>query len=279
MLKKRILILSGKIYRGVLKLTNLEASYLEIELTTHFLPSGSYIFVLKIGDFVEKLHFNGEKLYRKIPFNLPFDKTAEAAIIETDPFAVLMSASSEKELSLSFEKLLQEYINFNAVAQTVPSKTAAKKTTELKDGLHSSNKNQSTETPLSEPVSDSDKLKANFKKTLEEELKKPIASEKSFFDGIKESVTEFFEKYPPYEELSAVVPSSKWVKVDTEDTFYVVGLLFNTSGITHICYGIPGEYSVKPSSEILTEWLPLNPEEWDKSGFWMIYQNAETGQI
>ena len=90
MLKKRIMILSGKIYRGVLKLTYLEDNYLEIELTAHFLPRGDYVFLLKIGEFVEKFNFNGEIFYRKISFNLPFDCEVETAVIEIVPPSILM---------------------------------------------------------------------------------------------------------------------------------------------------------------------------------------------
>ncbi len=286
MLKKRILILSGKIYRGVVKLTNLEASYLEIDFTAHFLPPGDYIFMIRIGEFVERLHFDGDKLYVKMPFGLTFEGILEAAVIELSPFAVLMSASTEKGLSLFFNRLLEEYINpVISKRNKEPSSSnniAEKPTTPLNGTLpelpNEPSLNQNND-DAKEPSTDAEALKKSFMKTLEEELKKPPKTQKSFFDDIKESVTDFFEKYPPYEELAAIVPFSKWVKVDTEDTFYVVGLLFNTGGITHICYGIPGEYSVKPPSDILTEWLPLNTEEWDKSGFWMIYQNAETGQV
>ncbi|NCA66599.1 MAG: hypothetical protein EOM87_00895 [Clostridia bacterium] len=278
MLKKRILILSGNNYRGVLKLSYLENAYLDIEFNAHFLPACSYWFVIKIGEYTDYASFNGEKLIRKNAVTLDFDSVIHAAVIDAATYAILLSASTSPYNTSNYSYLINYVKSRTAVPEAKPDKKPAKKLTEAE--ITAQPKEKKDDKPQPDNSKETNGLMSEaFKKSVLEELKKSSAAETGFFDSIKESVFEFFEKYPPCEELMKIVPSSKWVKVDTEDTYYVVGLLFNTSGITHICYGIPGEYTVKPPSDILTEWLPLNPEEWEKSGYWMIYQNAETGLI
>ncbi len=304
MLKKRILILSGKTFRGVIKLSYLETSHLELDLTAHFLPAGDYLLLLKIGDYMEKLSFNGEKLLKRLRFEANFDMPIEAAVIEQNPFAVLLVGSSDKKMSVVFNSLVESYASSGTAAEKSADRKAASDQSAPKNSMSGNitptppevrasaaaeEGNASVSAVGSEPFNsepqggamkkDSPPLAGSPLSSGEKTASSQSSETTVFLESIKESLNEFFDNYPPYEELTRIVPSSKWVRVDTDGAFYVVGLLYNTGGITHICYGIPGEYNIKPESEVPTEWLPLNPEEWEKSGFWMIYQNADTGQI
>jgi len=102
----------------------------------------------------------------------------------------------------------------------------------------------------------------------------------NFYLAIKPQLDEMFVCYPEEKRLNAIVPNSKWVRVDTESDYYVVGVLFDQSDAIFICYGIPGVHSVKPPKEIadVCVWLPLSLEDRYGDGFWVIYQSADNGK-
>ena len=88
-------------------------------------------------------------------------------------------------------------------------------------------------------------------------------------------------RYPAEERLNALVPNSKWVRVDVDtDDYYVLGVLFDLSSPIFICYGVPGTRTVPPPREIAPAavWLPLDRDHPDSDGFWMIYQSATDGK-
>lgn len=113
----------------------------------------------------------------------------------------------------------------------------------------------------------------------EKEHSKSVEKEpdEDFFETIKPQLDELFKCYPADKDLMRSVPDSKWVRVDYDkDEFYVVGILYNGTRATHICYGVPGEYSVRPKQK--SEWLPLDYMDPEGKGYWVIFQDALTGK-
>ncbi|MDD4839598.1 MAG: hypothetical protein PHE93_02865 [Clostridia bacterium] len=103
----------------------------------------------------------------------------------------------------------------------------------------------------------------------------------NFYIAVKPQLDEMFECYPTEERLQELISNSKWVRVDCDDEYYVVGLIFDENDKPEfICYGIPGTYPVKPPEEIadVCEWFPFDLENKFGDGFWLIYQNAMTGK-
>lgn len=107
----------------------------------------------------------------------------------------------------------------------------------------------------------------------------------NFYYAVKPQIDEMFVCYPEEKLLSQSVPNSKWVRVDAEDGYYVVGLLFDEDEPSFICYGVPqvrlGENVSKRAPaelENMCVWLPLG-EGGEIEGYWMIYQSARTGEI
>lgn len=98
--------------------------------------------------------------------------------------------------------------------------------------------------------------------------------EEVIFEGLGDRLDYLLENYPPCEKLNLAYPDSRWVEVKEEDCAYVVGVLYNESGVTTVCYGIEGEFSKKPMKEGY-EWLPLDVNKWEEEGFWIIYQQIE----
>lgn len=106
--------------------------------------------------------------------------------------------------------------------------------------------------------------------------------EDTFFDNIEEQINELFNKYPEDEILKQIIPESKWVKIDYEEKgeYYVVGLLYENGKIKYVCYGVPSTKSALPPEDIkgFCEWLPIDTEKEDGFGYYITYQDAETGE-
>lgn len=99
-----------------------------------------------------------------------------------------------------------------------------------------------------------------------------------FYDKMRGEIEEIFATFPPFEELCAAVDGSKWAKISYgDDSFYVFGVIY-LNGAKYICYGIPAKDSVAPPASMrgLASFLPLETEY--GVGFWVMYQDAQTGE-
>lgn len=113
----------------------------------------------------------------------------------------------------------------------------------------------------------------------QEEIEVP---EETFFDGIKEQITTLFDRFPEEDILKEIIPDSKWAKIDMEETgeYYVVGLMYENDAIKYVCYGIPSVYGDEPPKELkgFAQWLPIDSTKSDGFGYWITYQDAESGE-
>ena len=97
--------------------------------------------------------------------------------------------------------------------------------------------------------------------------------------AISASLEELFSLYPAEERLAGVVPFSKWVRVPLESGYYVVGVISDQEGAArYLAYGVPDKDNASPPDAYpaCRGWLPL---EEDGAGYWMMYQDAITGEI
>lgn len=104
----------------------------------------------------------------------------------------------------------------------------------------------------------------------------------NFYYAVKPQIDEMFVCYPLEESLGKAVENSKWVKIEAEDGYYVVGLLFDDAEPAFICYGVPSvSADSRPPKELedMCVWLPLTQKTADAAGYWVIYQSAKTGEI
>ena len=119
--------------------------------------------------------------------------------------------------------------------------------------------------------------------TIEKELQKPIQkSSHNFYNMIAEQLEELFDKYPPEDNLNRLIDNSYWVKIDTDivNKYYVVGIINHNDDIKYICYGVPGQYNQEPPAEIrnYSQWLPSDISDPYTKGYWVMYQDADTGE-
>lgn len=109
-----------------------------------------------------------------------------------------------------------------------------------------------------------------------------ISTANTFFDEIKGQVETLFQKSDREEFLEGLIPNSKWVKVEYEESgdYYILGLIYDNDELQYVVYGVPGVYQKNPPKEIsgYPIWFPLDKEKRESFGYWLSYQDARTGQ-
>ena len=109
-----------------------------------------------------------------------------------------------------------------------------------------------------------------------------LNEEVNFYSEIKEQLDALFSRYPEETFLNEVIPNSKWIKVDYDDSgeYYVIGLIYENDKIKFISYGVPGQYDIAPPRELAgsAQWLPLDPNKPEDLGYWLSYQDAKNGE-
>ncbi len=101
-----------------------------------------------------------------------------------------------------------------------------------------------------------------------------------FYAEIKEDLNKFLSSHPKNEELESKVWGSKWVKIHNEYD-YSVGVIFEDDIPSIIAYAIP--YSdcrqVDTDSLKFGEWLNIEDNSAENRGYFVYYQNAQTGKM
>ena len=100
-----------------------------------------------------------------------------------------------------------------------------------------------------------------------------------FYEQIKTQLDELFASCERFTLLEKLMPETQWVRVDFDESkFYVVGLIGKKPD--YICYGVPAEYAPYPPAELGDgcRWLPEDPEDAGGKGFWLMFQDAATGE-
>ena len=106
-------------------------------------------------------------------------------------------------------------------------------------------------------------------------------TQKSFFEIISPKIEELFESNPACEELNSLVASSRWVKVIVdENEKYYIGVIYENTQPKYIAYAVDGVYSKTPPKQLEpnAQWLPLNSLFPESEGYWLMFQDAITGE-
>lgn len=102
-----------------------------------------------------------------------------------------------------------------------------------------------------------------------------------YYDQVKGELSDLFSAHPAEEELEKCVPLSRWAKVTfARNKYYTVGVINDEKRPKYICYGVPAEKRGEPPEALKGKcsFLPLSLFEPDGKGYWMMFQDAETGQ-
>ncbi|MDR0850647.1 MAG: hypothetical protein LBN07_04190 [Christensenellaceae bacterium] len=102
-----------------------------------------------------------------------------------------------------------------------------------------------------------------------------------FLDQIKGQIDDMFEKHSKDEELEALIEGSKWIRVNYEqdDSFYVLGLIFQNEEVKYIAYGLSSDSKSTPPADLreYAQWLPVTDDPIGR-GYWVVYQDALSGE-
>ena len=129
-------------------------------------------------------------------------------------------------------------------------------------------------------VQSEEKLKNDDATEETEEIQ--VEEKDNFYFKLKPQIDKLFENNPIEKNLEEMIPSSKWVKVEYEDDgdFYVFGLRYEGDVIKYVCYGVPAIFEEEPPKELsgYPIFLPLDKNNQKGFGYWLTYQDAETGE-
>ena len=114
------------------------------------------------------------------------------------------------------------------------------------------------------------------------EIKNEDTDKMSFFERINPQIEKLFALNKEETVLNEIIPNSKFCKINFDDGtgYYVFGIIYEDRKPKYLCYGIPAQKNSEPPKELsnLYQWLPLDTEEENGDGFYMMYQDASTGK-
>ncbi len=246
-MKTRTIILSWQDnknnYTGILSLSG--ENDLFCDLTAYNLPTENlYTVVLKVGDS----YYKGNNINLGINYHFIFNN----ANINQDISVVVFDAQQEVV-----------YLKNNI-------------STDVVQDLVQYNKNQNSEN-TSVQTSSTEELK-------QEVITEDDNNDENFFNSIKAQLDEMFKNNPNCSEVESLIKNSKWISVQEENednTHYILGKIFDeNNNIKYVCYGVPAvnKEEVNNIDINLCQWLPLNPEDEKSAGYYIMYQNATTGE-
>ena len=96
----------------------------------------------------------------------------------------------------------------------------------------------------------------------------------SYYDTVKTEIGKVFTQFPPYYPLIRKYTGSFFVRIDfpSSEKYFVLGVLEKDGKIAYICYGLPAEKEGFSDKDfVYVENAPVS--------FWMLFQDANTGQI
>ncbi len=102
-----------------------------------------------------------------------------------------------------------------------------------------------------------------------------------YYRHAKPELDALFLKFPEEEGLTRAVMDSKWIRIHYSETrYYVVGLVKEKGKERYICYGVPAKYSLNPPDELkgFCSFIPLSVFDLKGDGYWMMFQDAVTGE-
>lgn len=112
-------------------------------------------------------------------------------------------------------------------------------------------------------------------------IKKDI-SDMTFYERISGQIDKMFRENRQEEVLNEILPNSKFCKVMFEDGsgYYVFGIIYDDGLPKYLCYGLPSKKESEPPTELsnLYQWLPIDANNEDSDGYYMMYQDASTGK-
>lgn len=152
---------------------------------------------------------------------------------------------------------------------------------EINDGLETDKVYIDNDILLREDSTLNDELEIAGENYYEENVLNNFKPVKQFYETIKSELNELFNKHEREAVLEKLIPQSKFCKIMyEEDKYYIVGLIFEDKVPQFICYGVPSFNPNVPPKELkgFSGFIPTNPDNMAELGYWIMYQDADTGE-
>ncbi len=296
-IKKEIIVLSGSGHKGIVRFQPVigRAGYIKGNCSLDFRPTNTALYI--VGNNIAKVILNDIKTEFEVPF------------VSSDTIGCMVRSSSATMFggAIPNGKLVKAAEAYDAEQKRKASGAAQKNKVSAASVKTGKNDGRHVDTAEFD-ITDTYKSQAQTQSTAAEEnaahkgadadvLHTVDAVEgrppewikydgNNFYFAIKPQLDEMFICYPEEKILDLTVENSKWVRVDAEDGYYVVGLLYDEQKPSFICYGVPAYEKFAPPKDIenMCVWLPVDEsiaqdKEQKVVGYWMIYQSAQTGEI
>lgn len=90
-----------------------------------------------------------------------------------------------------------------------------------------------------------------------------------------------FENYEANSELNTMLPNSKFVKMNENNSNYSIGAIYEEENLKYICYAVKCNYNTPAPEELGThyQWLPLDKEDPLSEGYYIVFQDANDLKI
>lgn len=118
-------------------------------------------------------------------------------------------------------------------------------------------------------------------RAFSEPEKPPAKQPPRYYAKVQGDLRALFEQYPPEEELAACIPYSRWAKIAfARGKHYAVGVISDEGRPQYICYGVPAERLSEPPKALrgFCSFMPLSVFDLHGKGYWMMFQDADTGE-
>lgn len=96
-----------------------------------------------------------------------------------------------------------------------------------------------------------------------------------FFERARHDIDALFASAQKDESLAGMLDDVEWVKVDVDGNNISVG----RGGNVFLCYAVAGMYESVPPLGDESQWLPVDKSVPTGKGYWLIFQNMQTGEI
>lgn len=217
--------------------------------------------------------------------NLSLDDSIACVLVEngkTEVVPIVWAGENKNlntEIMRTFEELKQEQPNKTVVATSLNNTQEKLDLSEMFELPSQEELDSIITEELNNSIDDVINPELN---PIDEELKTLNLGDETFFESMSDQIEDLFNKYPSEPNLEQLIPNSKWVKIDYENNgnFYVLGLIYEELELKYIAYGVPGVFSENAPNGLnnYSQWLPTNPKEANGDGFWVMYQNALSGE-
>lgn len=132
-------------------------------------------------------------------------------------------------------------------------------------------------TNISSSAIQANSLDKTIKETFEENKD---TDSQNFYERIQEQLNDLFKQHPTEEVLEEILPNSKWLKIElSNNNYYALGIIYQDTKPKYIGYALPQEIAGQPPEDIkeYAQWLPTDITQPTKSGYWLVYQDVDTG--